>query len=789
MATDYGNTIFEGELSPSVPIVQPIDNKSGQYLAQGIKATIDNTSSILFSNDAKAARADAAKNGLFAEIAEYTSFLADAKDQGRSTDEVSRLLRVKSLEWVANNPNMTDEIYTFLNKMTTDNGIGGNIRKETPLETGNRQKIEAATKDGWDVSTPEGMAAYDRQLLLQNRLKQLETDISLATSQGRMVTAQMQNEATLTLHGIVQTGTTWVNTQIERANQLLSGVQDVKTRTAIIQQTKAQVAQQLALIGSTRSAAGNSIDTSYLTAGVENIMKVWEETANGTADLTALQTAQSVAETNAMMMLYQSDPKLASMIALDKASKFQDPNMIMQLDKAKMDALAKLSAPSVATQNEDGTTTSVSKPPDLVDTTENIGLVTEALKVSTKAALNDKTATPEELAAQGNKLSNVIRSVVAYGGNDTDAKNFMAVVDLFADTAVGRFLESNPDMIDPGVATQAQQIIQQQYEGTVLPLINEEWATVTALVYSKGTGNTLTPSGRVNPNPNDSQVDSQDLTNVIEPIWNGAGIEFKVKDQFSSDPTMRGVAKKLNTEVASAVNRMVRTHAHLVGTTDYEKIYNEQYASRLFVAPDKATDTGTEMDAGKKTGQTANQIQTSPMTVDNPSDLDLEDFSDAEFKKIIESSKAKNPEAMLTAGSPTEIAQAYLGMNENNAEQVKVLSSFISRNAGLNINPATTAWCAAFVDAVLGAGGSKGTGKLNARSYLAWGVPVDTPAVGDVVVLQRGSGGENDWRGHVGFYMGTNADGTIRVLGGNQGDSVSEDDFDANKVLGFRRAG
>jgi hypothetical protein len=37
--------------------------------------------------------------------------------------------------------------------------------------------------------------------------------------------------------------------------------------------------------------------------------------------------------------------------------------------------------------------------------------------------------------------------------------------------------------------------------------------------------------------------------------------------------------------------------------------------------------------------------------------------------------------------------------------------------------------------------------------------------------------------------MGTNPDGTIKVLGGNQGDAVAEGNFDASKVLGFRRAG
>lgn len=36
-----------------------------------------------------------------------------------------------------------------------------------------------------------------------------------------LVPAKMQNEATLTLHGVVQTGTSWVNNQITKANNLL----------------------------------------------------------------------------------------------------------------------------------------------------------------------------------------------------------------------------------------------------------------------------------------------------------------------------------------------------------------------------------------------------------------------------------------------------------------------------------------------------------------------------------------------------------------------------------------
>lgn len=136
--------------------------------------------------------------------------------------------------------------------------------------------------------------------------------------------------------------------------------------------------------------------------------------------------------------------------------------------------------------------------------------------------------------------------------------------------------------------------------------------------------------------------------------------------------------------------------------------------------------------------------------------------------------------------NPLEIAQSFNGLNER--QHAQVISSFIKQAAGQNINPAVTAWCAAFVNGVLGASGSKGTGKLNARSFLNWGNPVTTPKKGDVVVFQRGNSG---WQGHVGFYVDQEVrDGKpyIKVLGGNQSNSVKESWYPADRLLGIRRA-
>ena len=96
-----------------------------------------------------------------------------------------------------------------------------------------------------------------------------------------------------------------------------------------------------------------------------------------------------------------------------------------------------------------------------------------------------------------------------------------------------------------------------------------------------------------------------------------------------------------------------------------------------------------------------------------------------------------------------------------------------------------TAWCAAFVGAMLERAGIRSTRKLNARSYMEWGVPVglEDAQMGDVVVFQRG---DSAWQGHVGFYVGHGST-KITVLGGNQSNKVSTAPYPVAKLLGVRR--
>lgn len=122
-----------------------------------------------------------------------------------------------------------------------------------------------------------------------------------------------------------------------------------------------------------------------------------------------------------------------------------------------------------------------------------------------------------------------------------------------------------------------------------------------------------------------------------------------------------------------------------------------------------------------------------------------------------------------------EVAKLYHGMHEvSNNKELRQLLGF---------NPASTPWCAGFVNAIEKKCGRKGTGKLLARGYLKYGTPVDEPQKGDIVVFKRGN---SNWQGHVGYFVQKDGD-RILVLGGNQNSKVCYKYYPESKLLGYRR--
>ena len=183
----------------------------------------------------------------------------------------------------------------------------------------------------------------------------------------------------------------------------------------------------------------------------------------------------------------------------------------------------------------------------------------------------------------------------------------------------------------------------------------------------------------------------------------------------------------------------------------------------------------------------------------------------AEAQKALEAAEAlpapgrrspSAPPAPAGAGrpfTPLELARGMLGVMEAAGEADNPQVVAFLRACRPEVTDDEVPWCSAFVSWCCKVTGFERSRSLRARSWLDVGADVRGPAdarPGDVVVFSRGrlpQPGPEVRRapGHVAFVAEAPAPGAtrIKVVGGNQGDRVSEKRYPTSRVLGFRRLG
>lgn len=95
-----------------------------------------------------------------------------------------------------------------------------------------------------------------------------------------------------------------------------------------------------------------------------------------------------------------------------------------------------------------------------------------------------------------------------------------------------------------------------------------------------------------------------------------------------------------------------------------------------------------------------------------------------------------------------------------------------------------TAWCAAFVNWCLKKAGAPHLGYATAKSWLDFGTPIAHPVYGCLTIIKP-SRSTGSTTGHVAFFVEAQGK-NVKLLGGNQGDKVTESLFKATNVLGHR---
>lgn len=127
------------------------------------------------------------------------------------------------------------------------------------------------------------------------------------------------------------------------------------------------------------------------------------------------------------------------------------------------------------------------------------------------------------------------------------------------------------------------------------------------------------------------------------------------------------------------------------------------------------------------------------------------------------------------------IARRHLGLAETpGRETTPVIRRWlISLNAWWTDDE--TPWCGTYCAAVMREAGLMVPKHwYRARAWLDWGLPLDAPVPGCLVIYARSGGG------HVGFIVGRDQLDRLLTLGGNQGNRVSIAPFARERVLGYR---
>lgn len=133
-----------------------------------------------------------------------------------------------------------------------------------------------------------------------------------------------------------------------------------------------------------------------------------------------------------------------------------------------------------------------------------------------------------------------------------------------------------------------------------------------------------------------------------------------------------------------------------------------------------------------------------------------------------------------------EVATAELGVHETPGPEATARIIEYDSHTTLKATSDEVAWCSAFANFVADTAGFPGAHSAAARSWTSYGVPLDEPILGCIVVLDRHDA-SNPNAAHVTFCDHPDiSNGIIRCIGGNQGDAVSVARFPIEKVIAYR---
>jgi hypothetical protein len=588
MAIDFGNTIMEGGIAPSVQVQSPVEDNSGAILAKGLAPVAGAVGGIVGSIF-KANQEDATAKVLTQYENEHLD-LADMVDQGMDPNEARIRARALRREYLANFPSLQSEFDKIWSNFAGPNGLGHVVIEGTIDQQIQQARYEEAGKMGY---TPE---QYDAYQAMVNQAKALEIQLGIIKSQGGIVTESMRNQSIQVMTGLADKAFPAAQAQINQAMAQIEAnpAQKAEITAAVVNNIKTDVAQLEHMTG--------GLGAEYITTPINNLLSTFQEWSAGSVETSTLEA--HIKNTQAKYeAMYASDPILGPTIAhyklLEEIGLSQSPLAMSIYDT---DLLRRLK--EVGDQNY--TLNILGQQP-------GDQKLVNALNESLSIELTDEAQ--REVA---NIYAQIIDGAYIHERSVNDPLGYQDTIEALGSPEATEFFKTHD--IPAQHSDKFVDIIGANYQEALLPAISQYWTT-TALP--------IAGPGEVGYGSTDAESRSFPISELLDPVWNGSVVEFVPKEAFANDPRVRQIAQDTNTgnsSIGVPLNNLIRAISNVSGQ-DAKAVWESQFAGRLFGLGDEgvADRTNRMLD------------QTSTVSSNPEADIDLTMFQPgtAEFESLV----------------------------------------------------------------------------------------------------------------------------------------------------------
>lgn len=541
MAINFGDTIMEGGIEPSVRVQSPVQDNSGAILAEGLGGVAKTVGAIVGSIFQQGQVDN--KTKILTAYEQELLDLADGVDQGAmSSKEAMTRARALRGQYLSNAPTLQTEFDKIWSNFAGATGLG-HVVVEGTIE---QQAFEARTIEAIKLGyTPQEYEVFQARA---NQATALNSQLDIIKANGGIVTETMRNQSLQSVVGLADAAFPAAQTQINNAMKAIEA--NPNNKAAIVAELNNTMGQNIAQL---QALSGNA-DAAFLVTPIQGLLDTFNKWGSGEIENSVLEASIKNTQLQYSAM-YANDPVLGPIIAQSK--------LLNDLGLAQTQLGMEIWSPEAIKKLRDVTQGSV----NLVDGTEGsnrfAGNIVEIAGTITPAS--DPALVTETM----NAVNAAVEGVWKHERSAEDgALGFKDTVEMLGSPQVGQLIQQAGG-ISAAHSDQFVGILQENYEAELVPAIQSYWMS-SPLPVAVGSESVVS---------NDTP-----MSELLQPVWNGSVVEFIPNDAYKSDPRVISLATDVNSgsnSIGIPLNNLINAYANVTGV-DPKTIWEQDFASRLF---------------------------------------------------------------------------------------------------------------------------------------------------------------------------------------------------------------